>query len=79
MNKTIDFTYTIGGAEFIIEAEFDKDGELYDTRAYTDADCINNYGELREVFVRKNASVEMVSVASLIDDMARDKFIDWEE
>lgn len=73
---TIEFTYDHLGAKFEVTATYKKDcddWELYDV-CVESPDGHDYYGETKEIFVRKWASIEMKSLAELIEDTAWDKF-----
>lgn len=81
--QNVSFTFNHIGAAWEVEANFsrfsdtpsadgDNEWQIDDIEVIGD-DGMDWHGELKEVFVRKFASTEMISLASLIEDKA------WEE
>ncbi len=83
ITQQINFTFSHIGATWEINATFsrfsatpsaDYDGEwqMDDIEVIGD-DGLDWHGELKEVYIRKFASTEMISIASLIKDKAREE------
>lgn len=83
LTQSVNFTFHYAGASWEVNANFSRSSETlsadYDNEWSLDDievigdDAMDCHGELKEVFVRKFASTEMVSLASLIEDKAREE------
>lgn len=83
ITQSVSFTFYYAGASWDVTANFSRFSETmsadYDNEWSPDDievvgdDGMDWHGELKEVFVRKFASTDMVSLASLIEDKAREE------
>jgi len=83
IKQEVSFTFSHIGATWEVEANFsrfsetpsadgDNEWQIDDIEVVGD-DGMDWHGEMKEVFVRKFASTDMVTLASLIEDEAREK------
>lgn len=83
ITQNVSFTFNHIGASWEVEANFSRfsatPSEDYDSEwqmddiEVTGDDGMDWHGELQQVFIRKFASTEMISLASLIEDKAQEE------
>ena len=83
ITQNISFTFNYAGASWEVEANFSRFSETPSADCDSewqmdDIEVIGNdgmdcHGELKEVFIRKFASTDMRSLASMIEDDAREE------
>jgi len=83
ITQNVSFTFNHVGATWEVEANFsrfsdtpsadgDNEWELDDIEVIGD-DGMDWHGELQEVFVRKFASTDQISLTTMIEDKAREE------